>query len=315
LRLPAIAYKMMKPRIILSLILFASQTTLCGACQICIVAMSYNAFRFSPIWIVLFFAWLIVRFFLAGNEKSKKRAMKHVCVFPFAVLLIAIFTGLHFLIILAAPVFPFFAAVDLRSSKSCRYIHAIFFALLLISAPIAQSISPYVYSETEAGTGANKCKKQLRSISDSAKSYFLNGPQWPKASLLSEGEYDYSVLPRASLEDITQAGNLETIVDPFAVQEAYYPFSYILLSPGDNFYRPKTLGFAGPQYIVGEKGFVFWMRGPDGIFTKELTQEFNDAVNGKEHSIIEYSYDPTNGTISQGDLWELRHFESDQRAE
>ena len=197
-----------------------------------------------------------------------------------------------------------------KSPKHHRYAGAIFLLAFLISAPIAQWVSPYVCSEPEARATVSKCNLALTAMGDFVESRFPSGPPWPKPASLRTDEKVYSVLPEELLREIVNSDNLESTSDPFATRQAIYPLSY-LVGPGlppNNFFRRITEGFDGAQYLAGEKGFVFWMRGPDGVFSKGLERELENAVHGEPHAVVDYAYDPSNGSFSDGDLWDLRQF-------
>ncbi|MBN1516770.1 hypothetical protein JXA32_09410 [Candidatus Sumerlaeota bacterium] len=72
----------------------------------------------------------------------------------------------------------------------------------------------------------------------------------------------------------------------------------------------KSFGYQG--MIEGMKmGFILVSAGPDGDYDLGKTELFRDGLislkpSKAKQQLIEFTYDPTNGTISNGDIWLLQ---------
>jgi hypothetical protein len=82
------------------------------------------------------------------------------------------------------------------------------------------------------------------------------------------------------------------------------PITYI---PG---YGPdpflKDIPNAAFAYWTNPEGWILWSPGPDGKYDIRDPQKVSSAGKPQPSDLLLFTYDPTNGTISGGDIWEVK---------
>jgi prepilin-type N-terminal cleavage/methylation domain-containing protein len=206
--------------------------------------------------------------------------------------------------------------------------------LLIVVAIIAilAAIAVPNFLEAQVRSKVSRVRSDLRSLTVGIESYYVDNNIYPaQASSNSANgnfganEFDTAserlkAMPTFRLKSAhgSAGGNMMTITTPIAYITSYFtdPFAD---SKGGTFAYSKNIGV-----FVG--GWVTWSYGPDGDEKIESPGEYTDGggdiglslFNGEPFietayyninervpsvTLINASYDPTNGTTSNGDVW------------
>jgi type II secretion system protein G len=178
--------------------------------------------------------------------------------------------------------------------------------LLIVVAIIAilAAIAVPNFLEAQTRSKVSRAKTDMRTLATAMESYRIdnNAYMWPIQQLASTPWYYYGV-PGFKLTS---------------------PVAYLTSLPGDVFSEEKsrdpsgnvvTVQYVGPNYLCGTKAyrqfyfndwnnyqqtkkFEWFMqsKGPDLDF-------YSPPLNSQEYVEIASAYDPTNGTVSDGNIW------------
>jgi hypothetical protein len=81
------------------------------------------------------------------------------------------------------------------------------------------------------------------------------------------------------------------------------PIAYIAFLPADPFVEQPNLTFG---YYAPPNGWIVWSAGPDGIFDLDWTVYDPAKPQPQPEILARYTYDPTNGVVSPGDIWRVK---------
>lgn len=253
------------------------RTDVAEACMVCNSNISYNGVPFTAIWIFVLVAWTAL---LAGILWYRKRhgldpqpvqnyfkpARKYLLV----VVVLYVF-GLHLVAILFLPWLLLKTAFS-QAPASLRHLQNTakgLVVLLILSIPILYKFLPPSTSEVGVRMNASSVQRDLKQIISSAPSEI----------------------------------QAQKKTDSFAYQMFDVPvFGWVVQSPG--FYRSiKTSNTL--QYTSYEGHRAAWSRGPDGDFdltASSVKSALKHIRRGGAPMLVPYSYDPTNGMFSKGDI-------------
>jgi hypothetical protein len=83
------------------------------------------------------------------------------------------------------------------------------------------------------------------------------------------------------------------------------PVSYITSLPRDPFARSE--GTALGYYNAKEMGWILFSCGPDGDYDVDPLLDYDPAQsNPMVRLVVLHTYDPTNGAVSDGDIWRVK---------
>jgi len=81
------------------------------------------------------------------------------------------------------------------------------------------------------------------------------------------------------------------------------PVAYLRSLPADPFVEQPGLTYG---YFSLPKGWIVWSAGPDSIFDLDWTTYDPDKPQPQPEMLARYAYDPTNGTMSPGDIFRVK---------
>jgi type II secretory pathway pseudopilin PulG len=87
------------------------------------------------------------------------------------------------------------------------------------------------------------------------------------------------------------------------------PVSYITSLPVDPFIRVSRKERAGipiAYFNSNNHGFVLYSPGYDGVYDIDPAEDYDPAVMNPLPSLLQKTWDPTNGTNSRGDVWRIK---------
>jgi prepilin-type N-terminal cleavage/methylation domain-containing protein len=198
--------------------------------------------------------------------------------------------------------------------------------LLIVVAIIAILAAIAVPNFLEAQTRAkvSRVRADLRSLATALESYFIDNNAYPIYTT------DDTMSANAQLNLSNDAANMPTFRIRVAGDEFFTvttPQSYITSFFNDPFSITRGLAFA---YYTDTAGWITWSLGPDSdennggngsdvssdlgpnnayetVYTSTISQPSNTLVAGENTGAgNSYTYDPTNGTTSEGDVYRVR---------
>ncbi len=145
----------------------------------------------------------------------------------------------------------------------------------------------------------SRVPSEMRSLATALESYFVDHEAYPamrsfreefgknRKALMEAGGWNLSYIEpgRKGLEGLTT------------------PVAYITGLFTDRYAPDEEMSYA---YYTDGDGWVLFSAGPDRIYDINPAQDYDSALTPEEHvPLILKRYDPTNGTLSSGDIWRI----------
>lgn len=346
------ASRLFHPKTLFLLVVFTTVARRADACQICAVTSLYNGFRFGAVWFYLFVAWTVAAL-IADNQISQDETIEKPGTFLFSrsplkllvvIIVLFVFPGVHFLALFYFPFILFryckprsFWRKRPRSENVVRKYAPAWFRktslvtliLLFVSIVPSYYILPLMLNEPQARSLCSGIKRGMAGVAPIVERYLEEFGEYPPVGREERDGETYLTLDTNELVKIGSFPKEEELkallVDPFAVR-----FRRVWFSDGAVFafiglfrglypcYTKDPDMFNNVQYYHDESGFVLWGRGPDGDFdvTEQYLENLGSIADMQDiDAIVGVLYDPTNGTISNGDIlrWSFRAKEESGR--
>lgn len=179
------------------------------------------------------------------------------------------------------------------------------FVLLGVIGFLAATAYPN-FKQAQTRSRVARTMADMRSMDAAIEAYGIDVDFYPA----------YSTNPEENLFGNVQGerevfANVPTFPTPAgAMRTLTAPDPYISSMPQDVF-APQGATFAfystpGPVKIAG---WILWSPGPDRTYDLNLDnirQAYNPSTGRLSEMLVEYTYDPTNGIYSAGDLWRAK---------
>ena len=208
--------------------------------------------------------------------------------------------------------------------------------LLIVVAIIAilAAIAVPNFLEAQVRSKVSRAKSDMRSLATGIESYYVDNNQYPLSARTSReaacvGNVNYFL---ASNQGNTAAATTLRAIPTFSAQQnasprigtLTTPVAYITSYFADPFLDTKGASFG---YYSDTNGWILWSAGPD---TDQATQTqlggpgstpsvetvYNSQISQPSMVLTVgtrtgtgggcYTYDPTNGTVSPGDVWRVK---------
>ena len=161
-----------------------------------------------------------------------------------------------------------------------------------MSAPTARALQIHV--------NVTKAKNDMRSLAAAIETYFLDSNSYPPATdfpgnstfRATPGKIPVSSFTNAILTTPI-AYILNHFPDPFGNEARSDPFGYYVVP--------------GPKEDPDQGGWLLFSPGPDAKYDLDW-RAYDPAKKQPTLVLLKYTYDPTNGTISSGDIWRSKIF-------
>jgi len=215
--------------------------------------------------------------------------------------------------------------------------------LLIVVAIIAilAAIAVPNFLEAQVRSKVSRAKADQRSLATAIESYFVDNNLYPAAA--REGTGNCQAPNNTVPVNPTSQGNFNKYVKPssppsnlanvfsFAARSSTQqmmllttPISYITSYPADPFADTKGATFC---YFANANGWILWSCGPDTdeaqgtelgfvtapgpnkvetIYDVSIAQPSAVLIAGQAAANRAYTYDPTNGTVSPGDVYRVK---------
>ena len=206
--------------------------------------------------------------------------------------------------------------------------------LLIVVAIIAilAAIAVPNFLEAQVRSKVSRVRSDIRSLATGIESYYVDNNQYPTAARTGalragvDNVNGYVVNTNAALKG-TWSFSAQQNAAP-RVASLTSPISYITSYFGDPFQDVKSATFG---YYADTNGWICWSPGPDTdgnavtasygtnlgvayavetVYDSRISQPSTTLIAGANATASPnngaYSYDPTNGTVSQGDVWRVK---------
>jgi hypothetical protein len=211
------------------------------------------------------------------------------------------------------------AIVDTRRGQTC--INA---AILEDSAPVRADILAEIETQidgmqaqqelsspgdTDIRERVTRVRADMRTVAVGLESYFVDCNAYP-AWISGASEHSLS-LGNSLLRSMPtfrrhEPGGLMTLTTPIAYLTSlrHDPFN----RGSAYFTDEESVGMpvSAFSYFSDERGWILVSPGPDGDFDITPTLQYSSKTAQPSTDLVQRSYDPTNGTISGGDLFRVR---------
>ncbi|MEI7635075.1 MAG: prepilin-type N-terminal cleavage/methylation domain-containing protein [bacterium] len=212
--------------------------------------------------------------------------------------------------------------------------------LLIVVAIIAilAAIAVPNFLEAQVRSKVSRARTDMRSVSIGLESYYVDNNQYPASArtgrlISSIGNVNSYILPLntqlaaipsfAAQNTATTGNKMGTLTTPVSYMSSYAP---------DPFMDTKAATFAYFADLSG--GYIMWSPGPDAdqasytqlgaptgtpkvedtslkVYTNSVAQPGTTLLSGYNQGYTPassggYTYDPTNGTVSAGDVWRVK---------
>lgn len=146
---------------------------------------------------------------------------------------------------------------------------------------------------------ASRSKSDMRAIATAVESYYADHGAFPRMlPLRTSGKYDGKLKRTGGWDLMT--------VDPGDAKHAGLttPIAYMSALPKD-IRSPR--GAYPYAYYTDDKGWILFSAGPDGDYDLNPAKDYNSSeTQPSAHLKTHGTYDPTNGSQSNGDIWRVK---------
>lgn len=157
------------------------------------------------------------------------------------------------------------------------------------------------FSEASVRSHVSRVRSDHRSLATALESYYVDNNDYPAHAAGDMGINAY-------LPDVSPARSLTTFRRasmPNGPHSLTTPIAYIT-----NFFRDPYGTGAGDNpyygYYRDKNGWILLSAGPDGDYDIDPAKDYNSAIPQPSIHLLSKSYDPTNGTVSDGDIFRVK---------
>ena len=312
------------PRIIAMLGIMMSilfQVSSVHACPTCVMILSYDLLRFFLIWIVVFIIWAILAF-VAGITPEQGHEKHSVFVFAKKPLLLVLFImllltllGMGFYAVLLFPFYllPYLVKPEMLRSRSAihrsriapkwfRTASIIVLIIMLGSILPSYYIFPFVYSEVHIHELVMKTRSNLNTLATLIEKHREQYGAYPNSAVMQS---DYATYNTIDIDALKRVARDSSDRDLARIMED----SFSVVNP-TNFlpYKRHNRFKERLRYSSTVDRYVLWSAGPDGMYEQRLpgvAVEDTFSTAPEHEPLLNITHDPTNGTISPGDIYIL----------
>ena len=154
------------------------------------------------------------------------------------------------------------------------------------------------YSEANIRSSISRAKSDQRSLAVALEAYYVDNNSYVSWATGDQGVNNFLPAGSASRGRPTfrrpSAGGPRTLTTPLAYSEQLYPDPF---APDNG---------AVYSYYCDPNGWILLSAGPDGDYDIDPQKLYNSSVPQPSTELLSKSYDPTNGTVSDGDIFRWR---------
>lgn len=212
--------------------------------------------------------------------------------------------------------------------------------LLIVVAIIAilAAIAVPNFLEAQIRSKVSRARSDMRSLATGIESYYVDNNQYPASAKTGGSSLTWKPAQPAGVGPYNQyvqgAQAFTSDVWSFSAQQATVsggaakmasmttPISYITSYFVDPFKDTRSATF---YYYNDTNGWILWSCGPDAdeatrsnlglvaasnavetVYQSAIAQPSNTLIAGQGNTNRAFTYDPTNGTVSPGDVWRVK---------
>ncbi|MDK2971885.1 MAG: hypothetical protein PWP23_1640 [Candidatus Sumerlaeota bacterium] len=155
------------------------------------------------------------------------------------------------------------------------------------------------FLEAKARSKVSRVRSDMRSLATAIEAYYVDNNAFPthttNSSLsINSHPTQGASSTRPSFRIMTQRGQ-QTLTTPIAYVYTYYP---------DSFAPFEGLTFC---YYTDGGGWILWSPGPDEDYDIVPERDYTSEIaQPSPYLLSTVTYDPTNGTVSDGDVWRVK---------
>lgn len=160
------------------------------------------------------------------------------------------------------------------------------------------------FLEASVRSKVSRARVDMRSLATAIETYYVDNNAYPlhtTDSSLSINSHPTmgASSTRPSFRILTQRGQ-QTLTTPIAYMISYFP---------DSFAPFEGLTYC---YYTDGPGWILWSAGPDGDYDIVPERDYSSEIDQPSlHLLSTVTYDPTNGTVSDGDIWRVKEWQPD----
>ena len=180
-------------------------------------------------------------------------------------------------------------------------------AVLAPCLAILAAIAVPNFLEAQTRSKVSRARADMRTIATAIESYHIDKGQLPAFTTLPEMTHDLDLLDDEMLrqEQVPTFArkNWQGSEDPGA-NSLSTPIAYLSRLFEDPFASPQGAGY---RYWHDGEGWIIWSPGPERKYTiTDPAEVYSGTDERPSEALLLHSYDPTNGTVSPGDIWRIR---------
>jgi hypothetical protein len=160
--------------------------------------------------------------------------------------------------------------------------------LAVVGGAIVFCIAIPNFHEAQVRAKVSRAQADMRSLAVALEAYHVDNNFYPQSQQGTGVELDAVLFP--SLTQLTT------------------PVAYITSVPQDPFANSKDLSPIG-YFCSAHEGWALYSQGPDGhpsIFPEQLRMIYDLTQTDPMQALLPYTYDATNGTKSEGDIFRIK---------
>jgi Tfp pilus assembly protein PilE len=189
--------------------------------------------------------------------------------------------------------------VGRSSSSPAQTVPALAVAPLAIMAGIA--VPNYFEAQTRAKVA--RTHSDMRSMATALEAFMIDSNSYP----VSSSDPSQNLIGRLADQNPTlRSQTTFKIYQPGSRSLSLTtPIAYMTSVPTDVFSQGAPICY----YNAGDKGWIVWSAGPDSKYSlsaENIASIYDPAVPQPSAKVLVHAYDPTNGTVSAGDLWRVK---------
>lgn len=168
---------------------------------------------------------------------------------------------------------------------------------LIVPVAVLAAIAVPNFLEAQNRSRVARVRIEMRSLATGIESYYVDNCAYPAWTT------DPAKSARPQLENGKTIPSFRLRTPGDTVASITTPIAYMTSLPVDPFAENEAA--FGYYSVARPDGWVLFSPGPDGDF--DLDWKVYDAgVAQPSPALLEKAYDPTNGTVSDGDLWRVK---------
>jgi type II secretory pathway pseudopilin PulG len=160
--------------------------------------------------------------------------------------------------------------------------------------PVLAAIAVPNFLEAQVRARVSRTRADMRSMATAIESYFVDYNAYPMSTIGSAADSASSASPL--LDSMPTLSVNQSLSTPIAYITCHFPDVFIDQDPGLSTF----------SYYSDRRGWILVSPGPDRDFDLNPLGVYTSDVPQPSPELLQFAFDPTNGTISSGDIFRVR---------